>query len=160
MKKFKFAFLAIIAVVTLSCSSSSSSDDNGGGSDDLYIKFKVNGTQSNMLEPSTIVSMAASIFGSEDVGDNIRTLILRTPSTAEVGTHDIVDAPADLTSYGVSYSFSVGDISVDATSGTMTITSIGAEYMTGTFTCSGTYEGTTYNFTEGTFRVFKPVPTN
>ena len=155
MKKLKFLVLALATVVFLSCSSSS--DGGGGSSDSTFIKFKINGTASNMSEPSTVTSLNAAIFGSQDVGSDIRTLILRTPSTALAGTHDIVNvAPSVLDAYGVSYSF--GDISFDATSGTMTITSIGEEYMTGTFSCSAVYEGVTYNITEGSFRVFKPVP--
>lgn len=157
MKNIKFIVLALAATFAFSCSSSSSGSD--GGNDDTYIKFKINGIQSNMIEPSTLTSLTASIFGSEEVAGDIRTLILRTPSTAAVGTHDIVDAlPSDMGAYGVSYS--LGDISFEATSGTMTISSIGDEYMVGTFTCSGVYGGTTYNITAGTFRVFKPVPTN
>lgn len=157
MKKLKFALIALVIVITFSCSSSSSSDDDGG-SDDTYIKFKVNGVQSNMLEPSTITSMAASIIGSEDVGSDIRTMILRTPSTAVAGTHALLDNPSDLTAYGASYSF--GDVNIDATSGSMIITNIGEEYMTGTFSFSTVVEGTTYNFTQGTFRVYKPTPVN
>lgn len=157
MKKFKFTLLAIFTVLTFSCSSD---DDNTvvPDSDETFIRFKVNGVQSNMIEPSTITSMAASIFGSEDVGENIRTMILRTPSTASAGTHNLVDDASDLTVYGASYSF--GDVNIDANSGSMIITNIGEEYMTGTFSFTKVVEGVTYNFTEGSFRVFKPVPTN
>jgi len=155
MKKFKFAFLAIVAVVTLSCSS----DDNNTvvpDNDETFIRFKVNGVQSNMIEPTTFTSMAASILGTENVGPDIRTMILRTPATAAAGTHDLVDNASDLTVYGASYSF--GDVNIDANSGSMIITSIGEEYMTGTFSFSKVVDGTTYNFTEGTFRVLKPTP--
>lgn len=155
MKKFKFTVLAIFTVLTFSCSS----DDNNTVvpvSDETFIRFKVNGVQSNMIEPSTITSLATSIFGSEDVGQDIRTMILRTPATAVAGTHNLVDSASDLTVYGASYSF--GDVNIDADSGSMIIASIGEEYMTGTFSFSKVVDGTTYNFTEGTFRVFKPTP--
>ena len=153
MKKITLALVALVAILSFSCSSSSSS---GSSSDTTYINFKVNGTQVNLVEPGTITTMMASISATEDVGQDIRSIIFTMPVDATVGAHAITDASgSDLTAYSVNYS--LGDVNVNATSGTFTITSIGAEYMEGTFSCTGTDNGTTYNITEGTFRAYKPT---
>jgi hypothetical protein len=156
MKQIKFALLALIAGLTVSCSSSSSS---GSASDATFINFKVNGTQSNMVDVTTITSLMGSITGSEDVGQDTRTVIFTIPTNPTVGTHQITDASgSDLTAYSATYYF--GNTSVTATSGTYTITAIGAEYMEGTFSFTGDDAGENYAITEGTFRVYKPTPTN
>ena len=156
MRKIQFALLALVAVFTLSCSSDDSAPANVPNNDATYINFKVNGVQSNMPEPSTITTLMASISNSEDLGSEIRSIFLTIPVDATVGTHAITDAPpSDLTAYSALYS--IGDVSVDATSGTMNITSIGEEYMEGTFSFTGEFEGTTYTITEGVFRAYKPT---
>jgi hypothetical protein len=153
MKVFKFALIALFAGLIVSCSSSS----NGGSSTSgTYIKFKVNGTQSNMTTPNTITSLMASISGAETVGQSIRSIFFTIPKNATVGAHSITDASgSDLTAYSADYMF--GDVSVTATSGTFTITSIGSQYMEGTFSCTGEDAGVNYAITEGTFRVDKPT---
>ncbi|MDI1316974.1 hypothetical protein [Flavobacterium sp.] len=154
MKKIKLVLVAIVAVLTFSCSSDSSSSNNNN--DSTYIKFKVNGTQVNLIEPSTITSLMASISASEDLGTDIRSIFFTIPVDVTLGAHAITDAsPSDLTAYSVNYS--LGDTYVTATSGTMTVTSIGAEYMEGTFSFTGVDNGTTYNITEGAFRAYKPT---
>lgn len=154
MKNFKFGLLAIVAVLTFSCSSSDS-----GGSDSTYIRFKVNGgAQINLVDPGTITSMMASISATEDLGADIRSIIFTVPVDVTVGAHDITDAsPSELTAYSVNYS--LGDVFVNATSGSMSITNIGAEYMEGTFNFTGVdaSTGETYTITEGAFRAHKPT---
>jgi hypothetical protein len=152
MKVFKFALIALFAGVIVSCSSSS----NGGSANDAtYINFKVDGTQVNIIEPGTITTEMANISASEDVGAAIRTIMFTIPVDATVGTHQLTIASgSDLTAYSAEYM--LGDISVVASSGTFTITSIGAEYMEGTFSFTGEDGGTNYEITEGTFRAYKP----
>jgi hypothetical protein len=155
MKIFKFLLIAIVAVLTFSCSSSSS-----GSGDSTYIRFKVNGgEQINLVDPGTITSMMASISASEDLGADIRSIFFTIPVNVTTGSYDITDASgSDLTAYSADYSF--GNVYVIATSGTFTITSIGAEYMEGTFNFTGidSDTGAPYTITEGTFRVYKPTP--
>ncbi len=152
MKKIKLVFVALLAIITFSCSSDSNSSNN----DATYINFKVNGTQVNLIEPTTLTSLMASISATEDLGADIRSIIFTVPVDVTLGVHAITDAsPSDLTAYSVNYA--LGNIYVTATSGTMTITSIGAEYMEGTFSFTGVDNGTTYNVTEGTFRAYKPT---
>jgi hypothetical protein len=155
MKNFKFVLLALVAVLTFSCSSSSS-----GSGDSTYIRFKVNGgEQINLVDPGTITTLMASISGSEDLGTDIRSIFFTIPVDVTTGAYAITDASgSDLTAYSANYSF--GNVYVIATSGTFTITSIGAEYMEGVFNFTGVDSdtGATYTITEGAFRVFKPTP--
>lgn len=152
MKQIKFALLALIAGLTVSCSSSSSS---GSANDATYVNFKVNGTQVNLIEPATVTSLMANISASEDLGADIRTIMFTIPVDATLGTHQLTIASgSDLTAYSAEYM--LGDISVVASSGTFTITSIGDEYMEGTFSFTGEDGGTNYEITEGTFRAYKP----
>lgn len=155
MRKIQIALLAVMTAFTFSCSSDDSSSNNNNVNDETYINFKVNGTQSNMIEPSTMTTMMASISSTEDVGEDIRSIILTIPVDATVGSHEITDAsPADLTAYSAHYS--MGDVSFDAVNGSLTITSIGDEYMEGTFAFTGEYDGTSFVITEGAFRAYKP----
>lgn len=155
MRKIQVALLAVMTVLTFSCSSDDSTSNNDVINDATYINFKVNGTQSNMPEPTTMTSMMASISNTEEVGEDIRSIVLTIPVDATVGSHEITDAsPADLTAYSAHYA--MGDVSFDAVSGTMNITSIGDEYMEGTFAFTGEYEGTAFVISEGTFRAYKP----
>lgn len=155
MRNFKFVLLAVVAILTFSCSSSDTS-----GSDSTYIRFKVNGVdQINLVEPGTITTMMASISASEDLGTDIRSIFFTIPVDVTTGSHSITDASgSDLTAYSVNYSF--GNIYVTGTSGTFTVTSIGSEYMEGTFSFTGVDSdtGETYTITEGSFRVYKPTP--
>ena len=102
--------------------------------------------------------MMASISATEDLGADIRSIIFTVPVDVTVGAHDITDAsPSELTAYSVNYS--LGDVFVNATSGSMSITNIGAEYMEGTFNFTGVdaSTGETYTITEGAFRAYKPT---
>jgi hypothetical protein len=155
MKKIQIALLALMTVFTFSCASDDSSSNNNGNNDDTYINFKIDGTQVNMSEPTTITSLMTSISNSQEAGEDFRSIVLTIPVDASVGSHSITDAsPSDLTAYSAHYS--MGDVTFDAVTGTMNITSMGEEYMEGTFSFSGEYEGTTYHVTEGTFRSYKP----
>ncbi|HEY0091429.1 MAG TPA: hypothetical protein VGB43_02990 [Flavobacterium sp.] len=155
MKKIQLAAMAIIALLTFSCSDDNDNPTPVPVNDDTYIEFKINGTQVNMDEPGTITSLMASISATKDEGADIRAIVLTIPVDATEGTHTITDAsPSDLTAYSAHYS--MGDVSFNASSGTMVISDIGAEYMEGTFTFTGEYEGVTYNVTEGKFSAYKP----
>ena len=156
MKNLKFVLLAIVAVLTFSCSSSG----GASSSDSTYIRFRVNGgSEISMANPGTVTSMMASISATENSGSDIRAIFFTIPVAASTGAHAITNASgSDLTAYSADYS--VGDVYVNATGGTFTITSIGSEYMEGTFSFTGVDSGTgeTYNITNGTFRVYKPTP--
>lgn len=154
MKHFRIVLLALVAGFTFSCSS----DDNGSSatSDDMYINFKLNGELVEMVDPATISTLSSVIAGDKGEGDMFRYIGLWMPNEPTVGSHAItVSNPSDLDEYTVDVQIG-NDISFEAESGTMTITSIDAEYIEGTFSFTGEYEGTTYNVTEGEFRAYKP----
>lgn len=151
MKNLKITFLAIVAIITFSCSSDSSNAN--GGSDDTYINFKVEGEQFNIIEPSTITSGGAAVMAINIQG---QYMLLTMPIDAGVGTHAITELNSvDHTIYNATYSID-NENAIAATSGTLTITSMGAEYMEGTFSFTGELDGTTYAVTDGEFRAYKP----
>jgi len=155
MKNLKITFLAIVAIITFSCS-----DDNNntnGGSDDTFIKFKVDGDQFNIIEPSTITSGATVVMAINMDGQYI---MLRMPTDAAVGTHTITESNSvDPSSYSADVAID-GDNVISSTTGTLTIDSMGAEYMEGTFSFTGDLNGTAYAITDGEFRAYKPANNN
>lgn len=143
-----------MAAITISCSSDS---DGGSSSDELFMKFKVNGTQYNYGDDDvqTLQSLSTNVMVLGDDSDNFTTLSLWMPNNKTTGAHPIVDDLANLeTTYQAHYGNA--DLSVDGTSGTMNITSITTEFIEGTFNFTGTdaETGDTYNVTEGSFRAY------
>jgi hypothetical protein len=154
MKHFKLVLLALVAGFALSCSS----DDNGsnGTSDDMYVNFKLNGELVELIEPATTSSLASVISASEGEGNTLKYIALWMPNEPTLGSHAITLAsPSDLDAYTANMEIG-NDVFFDAESGTLTVTSIDAEYIEGTFSFTGEHEGTTYTVTEGEFRAYKP----
>lgn len=147
MRKVIFSFLIIFALFACS-SDDDNSSDNG---DDIFITFKANG-MSYTMEPYTSKSMEVYIAADQGLNETYREIQLRMPVDFNSGSHPIVDS-YDLEDYKASYT--EGDVTIDATSGTLEITSIDGEYMEGTFEFEGEDgEGTTYIITEGSFKTY------
>lgn len=156
MKNLKITLLAIVALVTFSCSDDDDNNNNGG-SDATYVNYRVNGEQINIDEPATITSLSTLVTAMEGDGANMRSISLWMPNDASVGTHEITEE--DLQNLTNSYTASImmdEDTEIEATSGTLTITEMGSEYMKGTFSFTGELNGTTYTVTNGEFRAYKP----
>ncbi|HEX8561921.1 MAG TPA: hypothetical protein VF676_02970 [Flavobacterium sp.] len=157
MKNLKITILALVAVISFSCSSDDDNNGSNNGSDDTYVNFKVNGEQIDIIEPATITTLSTVVLATEDNGESMRSIMLRMPNDATEGTHAITLSDSqNLDTYNASVSMD-GDTTVEATTGTLTITNIGTEYMEGTFSFTGEANGTTYTITEGEFRAFKPA---
>ena len=153
MKNLKLVLLALVAIVSFSCSD----DDSNAVNDDTYIKFKVNGEQFNIIEPSTITSGGGAVVMAVNLDGQY--MMLRMPADATVGTHPISESNSvDPTTYQAAASIDEDNV-IDATAGTLKITSMGAEYMEGTFSFTGTGDvnGTAYTITDGEFRAYKPA---
>ena len=152
MKKI-FSIFMMAMLLLVSCSKNDDSNDNSN--DDVYIKFTVNGQNYN-YNPATGISLKTTFNGGEGVDNTYKFINLSLPNDYATGTYDIVlSDPNDLTTYNAYYE-SVGDnIDFEADSGTITITSIGSEYVTGTFNFSGDNNGTTVSVTNGSFRALR-----
>lgn len=74
------------------------------------------------------------------------------PEEVTEGTYSFTDTPSQLDTFNASYSSEGEAVYIDATSGTITITSVTDDYVKGTFSFSGDNEGTTVNVTNGEFR--------
>lgn len=144
----KRLILSVFAVFVLfACSSDDDGGSNNGG--DIFITFKVNGTTYTM-EPYTAASLQVEIGADQGMNDAYRAISLLMPTDFATGSHPITDSWEEGT-YNASYSH--GDVTIDATSGTLVITSITNDFIQGTFNFTGEDEnGTTYNITEGSFK--------
>ena len=149
MKRAATVLLAVFTAITFSCSSD---DDDNNNNDDSYIAFKVNGIQKE-FDTETLTSQSTLILGFEGSGSTYQAVSLWLPNNATVGTHTIVpNNGSQIDVYSAIYNETF-DLQAEATTGTLVITSITENFITGTFSFTGTdSEGTTYNITEGEFK--------
>ena len=149
MKKAIFCLLAVFAL--FGCSS----DDNGGANnqdDPIYINFKANGALYNM-QPYTASSLKMVIGADQGINNSYKGISLQMPLDFTIGTHSITDSRSD-DAYNAS--FTSGDITADAFTGTLVITSITADFIEGTFQFGAKdVDGRIYNITEGVFKADK-----
>lgn len=147
-----FSLVILCTLFLTGCSSDDSSNDSDG---DTYIRFTVNG-QNYDYNPETIVSLITSINGNEGVDDTYKYISLTLPNNYTEGTYSFVlPDPNDVESYNAYYESEGENIYVDASSGSITITSVEAEYVSGTFSFSGDNGGSTISITNGSFRAPK-----
>ncbi len=150
MKKvILLAILFVTAVSFTSCSKSSSAEDTTPTTDN-FIKFKFKNVQ-YVYEPETVTSLSKLIQGF----DLSRRITIWLPLNYTVGTHQIVYAPSNLTTYEAKYSENSPALDFDGTSGTITITAVTSTTIEGTFSFSGTQGGVNYQITEGSFKAPK-----
>lgn len=154
MKKFLSILLVVVSASFIGCSSDDSS--NGGADEALFLKFTYNGKQYN-LEPATITSLQKLIIGNEEV-NNVQTgLSLWMPENPTVGSHAITDetpTDANLTTLH-NASLSIGDFMYEANTGTLVITKITDDYISGTFSFIITDEnGVSTAVSNGSFKAF------
>jgi hypothetical protein len=150
MKTIKKIMLLVAVVVTSSlfvnCSSDSSSSDNNT----FYLRCKVDGVLIEFTDPMVINSLAKSISGTNATTG--KSIFLTLPLNVGTGTHTITDEPSNVDSYNGSYSDFNGDNYTDNETGTITITSVNADVIQGTFAFTGDNSGTNIVVTEGKFR--------
>lgn len=154
MKKILSILLVVVSASFIGCSSDDSS--NGGADEALFLKFTYNGQQYN-LEPATITSLQKLIIGNEEV-NNVQTGIsLWMPENPTVGSHTITDetpTDANLTTLH-NASLSIGDFMYEANTGTLVITKITDDYISGTFSFIITDEnGVSAAVSSGSFKAF------
>jgi hypothetical protein len=150
----KIKFFAIPLVVLLFSVFTGCSSDDSNSSDNLFIKFTHDGVQYNFIDPYTATSLSKNIRYFQGSDDTFIDISLWMPLVSELGTFAITDTPFDVDTYNAS--FRLGEnLNLDATSGSITITSVNSEYIQGTFTFSGTsYEGEEVVVTNGSFRAY------
>ncbi|GGD27890.1 hypothetical protein [Flavobacterium orientale] len=149
--KIKFFALPLLALLVLFTGCSS---DDSNSSDNLFIKFTHNGVNYNFVDPFTTTSLSKNIRYFEGSDDTFVDISLWMPLVSEEGTFTITDTPFDVESYNANFSLGQ-DLNLDATAGSITITSVDSEYIQGTFTFSGTsFEGEDVVVTNGSFRAY------
>ena len=152
IKFFALRFLLMVAFVftTLSCSNSESPslDEVPSG---LYIKFKSNGTQYLLHNPITLELSNKKIDGLEGSGSNLVSITLYMPLDPTIGTHFMIDSPSDNDTYGAYFTLGNGSVDIISNAGVITITSITADYISGTFSFSGMNGSAVVEVTNGSF---------
>ncbi len=153
MKKILLVIFA--ATILFACSDDDNSDTNNGGNgnDEIFITFKANGT-SYTMEPASSTSLKFRVSADQGLNSAYRDITLVMPVEYSLGAHTITDAPSDLEAYEASYS--QGDVTIDGTSGALTITSLNEDYIEGTFNFTGNdSNGNSFNITDGSFRAYR-----
>lgn len=154
MKKLSYIIFALFSLILVACSSDDSSSNNNNSTDELYLKFTVNG-QNYDFEPETLNSLQKLIMGQKETSSIITRLSLWMPSTPTIGSHNITDdtpSDANITTLH-NAEFYVGDDTYTATSGTIVITELNSDIVKGTFNfVAEDINGVTVSVTNGSFR--------
>lgn len=155
MKKLSYLFLVLFSLSFVACSSDdSSNDNNNNATDDLYLKFTVNGVNYD-FEPETLTSLQKLIMGLQETNNVTTRLSLWMPVTPTVGSHTITDDTPTDANIGTLHNaaFYVGDDSYDAISGTLVITELTDDIVKGTFSfVAEDINGATVTVSNGSFR--------
>jgi len=137
IKFFGLRFLLMVAFVftTLSCSETDSPSLDVVPSG-LYIKFKSNTIQYLIQNPITLDLSNKKIDGLQGAAASLVSITLYMPLNPTIGSHFMIDSPSDDSTYGA-YFVLGNSVNVIANAGIITITSITADYISGTFSFSG-----------------------
>ena len=145
----KFLLMAAFVFTTFSCSNSESPSLDGTPAG-LYIKFKSNGTQYIISDPTTMELTNKKIDGLQGADADLVSITLYMPLDPTIGTHFMTDSPSDDTTYG-GY-FTLGNsVDIISNGGVITITSVTADFITGTFSFSGMNGSAVVEVTNGSF---------
>lgn len=153
MKKLVTLVLVVIATTLTGCSS-----DDGVGSTqgDIFLKFIYNGQQYN-FEPETITTLQKLILGSGVQNNEQTSLSLWMPQSPSINSYQITnDTPTDANSNILSNAIiTVGDVTYEATSGSLVITSVTQDYVEGKFSFTAVDENdVTISITGGSFKAY------
>jgi hypothetical protein len=151
MKKI-IIFTLLVTGLLISCSSDSNSNEGFA----TYMRFTMNGQYFDVPNPSTDATgssgsiMAPGFFGDEP--DQI--FVIDMPFLPTIGEHPFVLYTSEPGIYAANFQMSPGT-SFESESGSIKITSVGNDFVKGTFSFTGTSNGTTYTVTNGKFRSFR-----
>ncbi len=151
MKKLKKIMLSAIAVLALSLSFSCSNDSDSSSKD--YIQFKYNG-KTYTFDTGYQTSLTLDLIGYSGEGNTLKKIDLWLPLDVEEGTHTIVSDLSNIeTTCQASFTFMPEIDNMDATSGTINITTHNSKKIEGTFNFSAEVDNETIEVTEGKFSV-------
>lgn len=151
MKILKKIMLSAIAVLALSLSFSCSNDSDSSSKD--YIQFKYNG-KTYTFDTGYQTSLTLDLTGYSGEGNTLKKIDLWLPVNATEGSHTIVHDLSNIeTTYQADFTFMPEIENMDATSGTINITTHDSKKIEGTFNFSGEVDGETIEITEGKFSV-------
>lgn len=153
MKAIKFSLLLFLAVASSTFTSCNKDDDKDES--DTYIKFKINNSDYDFKDIISVESQSLTLNGNNgegitNPGDTQIGIFL--PVAPVAGTFDFEGVFEG--DYKLSFSSESMDFSFDfAESGSITITEITEDFVSGTFTATITSENdVTITITNGTFK--------
>lgn len=145
----RILMMTVFVFITVSCSNSESPTLDGVPQG-LYIQFKSNGTQYTISDPITLELSNKKIDGLQGADANLVSITLYMPLDPTIGTHFMTNTPSDDETYG-GY-FTLGNsVNILSNPGIITITSITADYISGTFSFSGLNGSAVVEVTNGSF---------
>ena len=145
----RFLLMVVFVFTTLSCSNSESPSLDGVPAG-LYVQFKSNGTQYTLHDPVTLDLSNKKIDGLQGEGADLVSITLYMPLDPTIGTHFMTDSPSDNATYGAYFTLG-NSVDIIANAGVITITSITADYISGTFSFSGLNGSAVVEVTNGSF---------
>jgi hypothetical protein len=139
MKKnfLKLTVIIISVIITTSCSHSSSDDSAVTPTPTSnFLNYTYLGTNYSNI-PSVIDGTKKEVRGSQGINLQYKKLSLWMPLNPTVGTHSLVLDPTNTNSYELHFVSQSEGLYLDVTSGSITITSVTATSIEGTFSGTG-----------------------
>ncbi|MBV7269944.1 hypothetical protein [Winogradskyella luteola] len=159
MKKLKLNLLALLVIIGVGMSSCSSDDDPSGSQEpETFIRFSVDGVDFAYEDNiATVESNNITINGqnglSED--DDYSFMSIWFPLGFTTGTYDFSGDFFQEGDYKLNAEINSLDVDDWATSGSVNITSIGSEFIRGTFTATvPSDDGGTITIENGEFKAY------
>src|SRR5690606_33990907 len=107
-----------------------------------FLNFKLNGEQIEMFEPSCFIISSTIISAGEAEGEKV--IVIYMPINPSLGSHVITAPSENFDTYNVTFALTA-NTAFQATSGTLTLTSIDNDFIKGTFSFNGQIGGELYN---------------
>lgn len=136
MKQIRITLIMVLTIFAMAVFQSCSEDDsNESGNAETFVRFTIDGTDYELNEVASATSLSLTLTGADGVIDSgeFTSLGLFLPLAPVEGTFDVTDFFTDgdhkltFTSESLDVDFTFAD------SGSITISSIGEEYIEGSF---------------------------
>lgn len=155
MKKLVALILVLTSITFTSCSKDDSPSEDV--QEELFLKFTYDGQNYN-FNPATVTSLQKNVTGMQEINSVLNRLDLWMPVNSSTGSYNITDEFPTESNLTTLYNaeFWIGDATYVATSGTLVITAVNDEYITGTFNFTAEDDnGVVVVVTDGSFNAYK-----
>ncbi len=148
----RIAVVFLLVMTTVSCEDTESPElSNNAIPQGLHIQYRYNGNDYFLPDPVTINSTNKEIDAFSGSGSAINRVTLYMPLDVVPGTYFITPNPSDPDTFGAYLLIASNGIDILADSGIITVTSVTADTIQGTFSFSGMNGSLPINITHGSF---------